>query len=836
LPLFDAQILLFTLDRLQALCLILPTLNRRISAELASAHTGMKKWPWRSPSLPARLLWLAILLYAVGFSYLTLVRYFAFEARALDMGNLDQAVWNTAHGRLFHLTNQPGTVNRLSLHVEPILIPISWLYWIYSGPPTLLVLQATTVALGAWPLFLLARHRLQRDWLALLFGLAWLLNPTLQAANWLEFHPLTLAPTFLVAAFYCLVTGRTRGFALFAVLAATCKEEMALLIFMLGLYAFLILRRRRLGLITMLVSLAWPLLAVLVIQNLFADGNIHWERYGYLGDDPVSIVTTLLTRPDLVWAQLVRANALRYFFLLLLPVGFTALAAPELLLLALPSLGLNLLADFPPMHEVTTLIYAVPIAPFVLMAAVFGVERIGKHVMRNAYSALSTHYALRITPSPPLLLTGLVLIGALYAQLQHGYLPGGGNFRQYTITDHHRRAAGIIAQIPAGAKVSAQDRLNPHVSGRETVYIFPRIDDADTVFVDVTGPAWPLHPSDVRRTVDELLAGEFGIAAADDGYLLLRKGTTGRELPASFYTAWQAEPVAGPRAEVRFGDQLRLLDYRVITDSHGELVTQLVWEALKPINQELRFYVGYLDEAGAVLHETPFYPPVAELWYPTTRWTPGQPVLVQTLPWTLATDRFTLVLAVYSGDDGRQADQRLPVSAEDGITVLEAGTLTRLAGYSRNADNRWIEQAPPAPPTGPSTAEFGGQLVLAGWQGPSQPVAAGDVVQVTLHWQTRQPPALDASLFLHLLDETGNKVAQFDGQPHDFLGPRPMTGWQVGETLVGVERLPIPPETPPGRYRLVMGLYNWQTGERLPVTGPAAQPDQTVQLLEIEIE
>ena len=79
-------------------------------------------------SVPIILLILAVAVYAVYFSHLTLTRYAAFEARALDMGNLNQAIWNTARGNWFHLTNQPGTVNRLSLHVEPILIPISWLY------------------------------------------------------------------------------------------------------------------------------------------------------------------------------------------------------------------------------------------------------------------------------------------------------------------------------------------------------------------------------------------------------------------------------------------------------------------------------------------------------------------------------------------------------------------------------------------------------------------------------------------------------------------------------------------------------------------------------------
>ncbi|MCB0135771.1 MAG: hypothetical protein KDD75_11750, partial [Caldilineaceae bacterium] len=57
-------------------------------------------------TLPLALLVLAVLLYAGYFSYLTLLRYHAFEARALDMGNLNQAIWNTAHGNWFRLTNQ----------------------------------------------------------------------------------------------------------------------------------------------------------------------------------------------------------------------------------------------------------------------------------------------------------------------------------------------------------------------------------------------------------------------------------------------------------------------------------------------------------------------------------------------------------------------------------------------------------------------------------------------------------------------------------------------------------------------------------------------------------
>ena len=155
---------------------------------------------------PLALLALAVLLYAAYFSYLTILRYQAFEARALDMGNLHQAIWNTAHGNWFRMTNQEaGLTSRLSMHVEPILVPIAGIYRIFPGVETLLILQAIVVALGAVPLFALARRLQLGDWPALAFGVAYLLNPTVQAANWLEFHPVTLAPTFLMAAFYFMV-------------------------------------------------------------------------------------------------------------------------------------------------------------------------------------------------------------------------------------------------------------------------------------------------------------------------------------------------------------------------------------------------------------------------------------------------------------------------------------------------------------------------------------------------------------------------------------------------------------------------------------------------------
>ena len=785
--------------------------------------------------LPLALLALAVLLYAIYFSYLTVLRLHALESRALDMGNLNQTIWNTAHGDWFRITNQESELtNRLGYHVEPILLPIALVYRLYPRPEFLLVLQAVVVALGAIPLFALARRRGLGDWLGLVFAVAYLLNPTIQAANWLEFHPVTLAPTFLMATCYFLIAGKTRWFIVFAILSASCKEENGLLVAIIGIYAWLTLRRPQLGVTTFVLASGWSLLAVLGIQNAVAGGNIHWGRYAYLGESTVQKVISLVTRPDLILAQLQRAEIGRYFFELLLPVGFTALLAPEVLLLALPSLAINLLADFAPMHQVTTLIYAAPVLPFVMLAAVMGVARANEWINRprmtpieritadqnprsSAQSASSAFHWLAAI---------LVLGGALIGQRLWGVLPGSGNHLALSVTDHHRRAAAVIAQIPPDAAVSAQDRLNPHVSGRQTLYIFPRVDDADYVILDTTGPAWPQHPADLRRSVDELLAGDFGVAAASDGYLLLQRGNPNKTLPPEFFTAWtqppqQVESENFVAASIVFGDEngdlLALRGYRVGADRYGELVIALVWEALRPIDTDYRFYVSYLDRELQTLHDSRFYPPAAELWYPTSSWTPGQPVLVQTLPWTLDHDAFVLGVGVYTGEEGWTQGARLNVrQAEPALPVLDSSTFVRLSGFAQAS--REVNWTPLAPienaPAQTLNAAFAGGLALEGATLP-QSARRGDTLAVTLFWRAEEPPADDYSVFVQLLDANGANVAQWDGAPYDAVSKLPASAWP--RDWQGTHRLALPlaKTLPAGEYTMIVGMYDWRTNARL---------------------
>ena len=132
-------------------------------------------------------------------SALAVLQQRAFETGRFDVGNLTQAVWSTAHGRFLEMTDLQGEqISRLGAHFDPLVALLAPLWWLWPSPELLLVVQAVGVALGAVPVFLLARKHLGGDWSGLGFALVYLLYPPTQ---WLvvdDFHPVALATPLLL--------------------------------------------------------------------------------------------------------------------------------------------------------------------------------------------------------------------------------------------------------------------------------------------------------------------------------------------------------------------------------------------------------------------------------------------------------------------------------------------------------------------------------------------------------------------------------------------------------------------------------------------------------------
>lgn len=98
-----------------------------------------------------------------------------------------------------------------------------------------------------------------------------------------------------------------------------------------------------------------------------------------------------------------------------------------------------------------------------------------------------------------------------------------------------------------------------------------------------------------------------------------------------------------------------------------------------------------------------------------------------------------------------------------------------------------------------------------------------DAARFALRWQTDILVHDSFKMFVHLVDTSGNVLAQHDAIPGG--GTLPMTSWTPGEAIDDHFAILIPNDAPSGRYELRLGLYDPASGLRLRVTNGEPGPD-----------
>ncbi len=119
------------------------------------------------------------------------------------------------------------------------------------------------------------------------------------------------------------------------------------------------------------------------------------------------------------------------------------------------------------------------------------------------------------------------------------------------------------------------------------------------------------------------------------------------------------------------------------------------------------------------------------------------------------------------------------------------------------------------------TANFSEKIMLKGYNiNPATAVMPGTPVSLTLFWSVLKHIPDDYSVFLHMRNQAGHTVAQFDYQP--FGGSYPTRLWQPGQFFSDVQQFSAPPDLPPGPYDLLIGFYNPQSLARLPLSNDSS--------------
>ena len=270
------------------------------------------------------------------------------------------------------------------------------------------------------------------------------------------------------------------------------------------------------------------------------------------------------------------------------------------------------------------------------------------------------------------------------------------------------------------------------------------------------------------------------------------------------------QPVIERQRQADFNGELALTGMGLSSGrlEPGEtLEVTLDWQALDKAGPAYTAFLHLIAPDGSrvagvdepILHGV--YQP--DLW-PKDRTLPDRHRLV--IPPDLPPGHYRLDLGLYY--PGR-ADNPLPIPAE-GATRIALTYLT--VG----------ESAAPPLPSRPADVSFAGLIRLLGFDMSStHETSAVTTYTLTLYWQALGPMADNYKTFVHLVGPDGNIASQDDAPPGGVFFPT--SAWLPGETVVSSHTLSLKAGATPGEYRLLVGLYQPASGERLPATDAAGQ-------------
>jgi uncharacterized membrane protein len=393
--------------------------------------------------------------WSITLTRLAALRHDRFGTFGFDLGIYDQATWLLSRGRDPFITVRG--LEAFGHHVNVILLLLAPFYRLGAGPHFLLLVQVAAQASGAFAVFLLARDRLADRWLAAALGAVYLLHPTSQWLVWEFFHPDAVSIGPLLFAYWASRERRWNWFAVAAVIALMCKEDVALVLVVIGL---LIARRgdRKIGFGVSVGSLAWYVVATRVVipwQN--GIGPFYDTFFGTLGTNPLQVAINVVRHPFSTWDLVHRRDRVEYLWRMLGPVAFVPLLSPSTLAIALPMLAVNLLSSFPYTRD-AHFHYSALVVVGVVIATVEGVARIPTRAGRRA-------------------LVGVILAASVATTIAWGPSPIGVEYRRgwWPLQADPRQAVNeaAIRVVPADAAVSASYIYAPHLTHRVRVYEFP---------------------------------------------------------------------------------------------------------------------------------------------------------------------------------------------------------------------------------------------------------------------------------------------------------------------------------------------------------------------------
>lgn len=393
---------------------------------------------------------------------ITVYRYLTYSNATFDFGIFAQMYEYMKHTGTMNTTVERNTLlSHWAVHFSPIYYIALPIYFIFSSPITVQLIQAAMVALPVIPLLLLCRHYKMSHWMSVAVVLLYAFYPATAGGTFYDIHENCFLTFFILLAIYAIEKEKNILTIFSVLMVFLVKEDAAIYIMALGAYLLFSRRNKKQGILLIVASAAYFVLAATVV-NSYGLGimdskfsNLFFSQDGNL----LQIIRTVISNPGYVLTQIVsnddamKMDKIEFLIIMLVPIAgglFSTGKKYSRYILLFPFLLINLLTAYPYLHDVCFQYYFGSIALFM-------------------YVIIMNLSEMKVEKGKTIIIASIIcamimFISSIYPKMDYYVAKYHENKETYKILNQ------AMDMIPDGASVCASGFFVPHLSDHLEMY------------------------------------------------------------------------------------------------------------------------------------------------------------------------------------------------------------------------------------------------------------------------------------------------------------------------------------------------------------------------------
>jgi hypothetical protein len=483
----------------------------------------------------ANIPYFVIIFFGLLLFFMGIINHYFFRTVTFDYGNYNFAFRDYSHFRISPMPTYPNGGNFLQDHFSFTLIyfiPVFWLLNWLTGTYTLIIIQYSLVLIAAWYSFKIIQLRTDNLWL----------------------HTGVLA-------YYFLLLGRYTTFSCDANLAviSACfipifiyyfeikKYQCASIIFILSLFSrenipiwfifiFVVLAiQHRKEKKDVLYSMAGIFISVVYFILLFRifipaveteEKQFSLFNYSALGENPGEALSFILENPiETIKLFFINHSGdpaydgvkAEFYLVYIVSGGFVLLLRPQYFIWFIPIVAQKMLNDSFIRWSISTY-YSIEVVTLLPLSVFLVLSTLKSIKTQNIFAVITCLATLSMTIHK-LDAVNVKIPWTMNPSKEKVYYKGFYS-SPYKLKETHK----LLKSIPGDARVSASDHLAPHLSQRESIYLFPDVKDAEYIVFSVYDNYFLLSHMENEKLRNEYLnSAAWKVIAKEFPVFLLKK-------------------------------------------------------------------------------------------------------------------------------------------------------------------------------------------------------------------------------------------------------------------------------------------------------------------------